>query len=284
MTNHANGRIPLGQLVHLGGDHYLPPGTAARWRWLQRLCWEKYGIWLVITAGWNGYRPFDIQVIYRRDLGIMAALPGFSTHGGIVNGRVVFAIDVANWALLGWARFAALCRLAGFTVDFVKPQELWHIGDFNDGWVIPAGAATIPPVNPQTTRRTIQEDDMRQIQIGATIYSIAPGYIKAETEGAAASITRAVIGQPDPVDANAQPGGVNKPDAICQSYGIPWEKVEMVREGRGYDLDGNLGKGRIWSLQHDILAALRKGGVPGGGGTGATASEVADELSKRLAR
>ena len=150
---YANGRIPLDQLVHLGGDHYLPPGTAARWRWLQKTAWEKYGVWLIITPGWNAYRPFDIQVIYKRDMGRLAAAPGYSTHGGLVNGQVVFAIDVSNWAALGWDRFKALCRLAGFAVDFVVPQERWHIGDFNDGWVVPAGFDSTPTINKTTTRK-----------------------------------------------------------------------------------------------------------------------------------
>lgn len=153
MTNHANGRIPLDQLVHLGGEHYLPPGTAARWKWLQQAAWEKYGIWLVITPGWNAYRPLNIQIVYKAKYGVMAAEAGKSSHGGTYGGQIVFAIDVQNWGALSWARFAALCRLAGFTVDFVKPKELWHIGDFNNGWAVPAGAAEAPQINHETTRR-----------------------------------------------------------------------------------------------------------------------------------
>ncbi|WP_417540742.1 hypothetical protein [Microbacterium maritypicum] len=153
MTSHANGRIPLDQLVHLGGDHYLPPGTAARWKWLQQAAWEKYGIWLVITPGWNAYRPLNIQIVYKAKYGVMAAEAGKSSHGGTYGGQIVFAIDVQNWGALSWARFAALCRLAGFTVDFVKPKELWHIGDFNNGWTVPAGAAEAPQINHETTRR-----------------------------------------------------------------------------------------------------------------------------------
>lgn len=153
MTSHANGRIPLDQLVHLGGDHYLPPGTAARWKWLQQAAWEKYGIWLVITPGWNAYRPLNIQIVYKAKYGVMAAEAGKSSHGGTYGGQIVFAIDVQNWGALSWARFAALCRLAGFTVDFVKPKELWHIGDFNNGWAVPAGAAEAHQINHETTRR-----------------------------------------------------------------------------------------------------------------------------------
>lgn len=156
---YANGRIPLNALVHLGGDHYLPPGTAARWQWLQRLAHEKYGVWLYITAGWNAYRPYAVQEDYKRRYGNMAAQPGKSSHGGTYAGQVVFAIDVGNWGTLGWARFAAVCRLAGFTVNFVSPREEWHIGDFNDAWAIPSGAGTTPTVNPGTTNPVIYEED-----------------------------------------------------------------------------------------------------------------------------
>lgn len=136
---YANGRVPLDGLVHLGGDHYLPAGTAARWRWMQRAAREKYGVELRITPGWNGYRPYDIQVQYRKELGIYAATPGTSSHGGTFQGVEMFAIDVDNWAELGWGRFAALCRLAGLITDFVSPRELWHVGDRNNVWAVPAG-------------------------------------------------------------------------------------------------------------------------------------------------
>lgn len=148
MGGYTNGRFPLSMLVHLGGKVYLPAGTAARWRWLVAQALVKYGVELYITPGWNGYRPFDVQVQYRKDLGIWAATPGYSSHGLIYRGQLVAAIDVANWRdlapgneALAWTRFKALCRLAGFTVDFVSPQELWHIGDFNDVWTPPGFAA-----------------------------------------------------------------------------------------------------------------------------------------------
>lgn len=137
MGGYSNGRYPLSMMVKLGPEQYLPPGTAARWQWLVRTALEKYGILLVISPGWNGYRPYDEQVRAREELGIWAAVPGYSSHGLIYNGQQVAAIDVYNWGELGWARFKALCRLAGFTVDFVSPQELWHIGDFNDIWTVP---------------------------------------------------------------------------------------------------------------------------------------------------
>ncbi|WP_137845362.1 hypothetical protein [Microbacterium sp. 2FI] len=154
MSEFANGRIPESRLVALGSGrdadgtwkHLAPPGTAARWNWLRATGRAKYGVTLRVTPGWNLFRPLDIQFLYRRRLGIMAAQPGFSSHGGVFRGRDCMAIDVQNWGDLApgnsftaWARFVALCRLAGFQVDFVKPRETWHIGDF-DPWKVPAAA------------------------------------------------------------------------------------------------------------------------------------------------
>jgi hypothetical protein len=144
----ANGRLDESTMVNLGSGwdkygqwfHLAPPGTAARWQELVRLAREKYGVTLRVTPGWNIYRPLRIQYAYRRDLGVWAAVPGTSSHGGEYQGRVCCAIDVQNWGDLGWARFSALCRIVGFWTDFVNPQELWHIGD-RDPWTVPQFAA-----------------------------------------------------------------------------------------------------------------------------------------------
>ncbi|MCT2085032.1 hypothetical protein M3D75_02780 [Microbacterium enclense] len=187
MPRYENGRAPLSDLVKLGEQHYLPAGTCARWRELQRLAWEKYGVWLVITPGWNGYRPLDIQIQYRKELGIWAAVPGFSSHGLTYQGRDCAALDVNNWRSLApgneslaWARFVALCRLVGFTVDFVTPREQWHIGDF-DPFTIPAFA--VVTINPGTTAmpgaQSEEDDDMpinfRRESTGVS-YTLTPGY------------------------------------------------------------------------------------------------------------
>lgn len=154
MPRFDNGRIPESKLVALGKGrnddgpwkHLAPPGTAARWNFLVATARSKYGVTLRITPGWNLFRPLDVQVLYRKRLGIMAAVPGFSSHGGVFKGQDCMAIDVQNWGDLApgrpdtaWARFTALCRIAGFRVDFVKPRETWHVGDF-DPWRIPAVA------------------------------------------------------------------------------------------------------------------------------------------------
>lgn len=129
MPRYRNGEVPLSELVHLGGEHYLPRGTATRWRWMVDTCLAKYGVQLRITPGYNAYRPLWVQRDYKRLLGKWAAAPGHSSHGLTYKGRDFAAIDVQNWADVGWGRFAALCRMAGFKTNFVSPQELWHIGD-----------------------------------------------------------------------------------------------------------------------------------------------------------
>jgi hypothetical protein len=161
-----NGRLDESTMVNLGSGwdkygqwfHLAPPGTAARWQELVRLAHEKYGVRLRVTPGWNIYRPLRIQYLYRADLGIWAAVPGTSSHGGEYQGRECCAIDVQNWGDLGWARFVALCRIVGLTVNFVKPQELWHVGDFNP-WTVPQFAAInikpLPIIQPEP-----EEDEM----------------------------------------------------------------------------------------------------------------------------
>ncbi|REC98349.1 hypothetical protein DEU35_1449 [Microbacterium sp. AG157] len=169
MPRYANGKAALSDLVYLGPDFYLPAGTAARWAELRRLGVEKYGVLLVVTPGWNGYRPLSIQYKYREELGIWAAVPGYSSHGLTYQGRDCAAVDVYNWRSLApsneslaWARFVALCRAVGFTVDFVSPREEWHIGDF-DPFSVPAFASIV--INPETTAKPdpLEDEDMATI-------------------------------------------------------------------------------------------------------------------------
>lgn len=191
MPEFANGRIPESRLVALGRGrdrdgvwkHLAPPGTAARWNFLSATARAKYGVALRVTPGWNLFRPFDVQVRYRDRLGIMAAVPGFSSHGGVFNGRDCMAIDVQNWGDLApgnsaaaWARFVALCRVAGFRVDFVKPRETWHVGDF-DPWRVPAAAKfRIKPV-----KVLEQEDDMAIIVVQRENSQLAKGLFDPTT-------------------------------------------------------------------------------------------------------
>ncbi|KSU52903.1 hypothetical protein [Microbacterium enclense] len=242
MPRYANGQAPLSALVKLSDQHYLPEGTAARWRELQRLAWEKYGVWLIISPGWNAYRPLSIQYEYRAELGIWAAVPGYSSHGLNFNGRDCAAIDVYNWASLGWGRFVALCRLVGFTVDFVSPQELWHIGDF-DPWSVPTFAAIT--INPETTKLPEPEeaDDMPinfRSTTGGVSFTMVPGICitRHYNETAAANTNYFNTGKQWPGENARQEdrekaGERQLTDAgilmLLKQYGFAWASRDIAR-------------------------------------------------------
>lgn len=169
---YANGRIPLDLLVHLGGQVYLPPGTAARWRWVVAEGKRRWGVTFYITGpssrgwdGWNGYRPYDIQVKYKNAFGNMAASPGTSSHGGFYRGQEVFAVDVANWNAVTWSRFSGLMAEAGLRTNFVSPEERWHVGDFNNPWVVPSFAGASPAPVPPPVIYYPEEDNMIVINV-----------------------------------------------------------------------------------------------------------------------
>lgn len=167
---YPNGEVPFSVLVHIVDNIWLPPGTAARFAWAFDIAFQKYGIRLRFTpdrdglGGWNGFRPRSAQVLYKKHYGKLAAAVGFSTHGGNVGGREIFAADIDNWAQLGWARFAAVMRLAGLTVDYVTPREEWHVVDLNNPWVVPSftssgGGSALNPGS-STTLIAPEEDEM----------------------------------------------------------------------------------------------------------------------------
>jgi hypothetical protein len=59
------------------------------------------------------------------------------------------AIDVANWGVLGEAKFFSYARKYGFTAGYFngqngRPKEPWHIIDFDPWGAIPSGDPTTP--------------------------------------------------------------------------------------------------------------------------------------------
>ena len=275
--SYANGRYPLSMFIHRGGNIYLSPSLNARWNEAVRLALEKYGVRLYITGdidglgGWNGYRPYDAQVAYKRNYGNKAAAAGLSSHGGRFQGREVFAADVANWAslapgnsALAWARFVAIMRMVGLTVDFVQPREQWHVGDFNNPWTVPVfGAVTI---NPGTTNRPTpseEDTDMLTIQWGSHIFTVGTSYLKHETDPKQASIMGWLFNRNDRMATGSTLVGATNNDvnALQKTCSIPWYAFELVMSGRGFNIDGTRGdgvgeNGRVWSLHHEINAKL----------------------------
>lgn len=142
---YTNGRVPLSLLVHLGGQHYLMPGTYQRWIGFVRDVFAERGVYMQITPGPNGYRWYEAQQEERRKACARgrcndAAEPGDSSHGGPWRGTETCAIDVNNWASIPWATYKRLAEKWGFIVLYFS-WEKWHLVDPNP-WAAPAGAGS----------------------------------------------------------------------------------------------------------------------------------------------
>jgi hypothetical protein len=162
MTKYENGRIPDAALVTLdsGPKHKSSPKGAAMWYALRKNVQDDYGITLHITPGWNGYRPYDVQVTGRKAACAQgncnaAALPGWSSHGGTWwdwrKKRWVdaMAFDIGDWWQLTKDEFYRQARKVGFEPGLITPavagvDEVWHL-IVPDPWgAVPASVASKP--------------------------------------------------------------------------------------------------------------------------------------------
>lgn len=253
---YPNGEVPFNVLVHLGANFWLPPGTAARWAWFVREGIRRYGVTFRITpdrdglGGWNAYRPLSAQILYRKYYGNMAAMPKFSSHGGWYRNQEVFAIDVDNWSAVSWNQFASLANEAGFRVNFVSPEERWHIGDFNNPWAIPAFAAA--PATPTTVP---EDEEMYSVQVNGKIYGLAKQFITHYGTVPQATITRQVTSATDELHTLSLTSFVNLLDGL----GIPRDVldkdgyVKNPQSEAAYKFENN----GTWSREREILAALK---------------------------
>lgn len=158
MARFRNGAVPRHLLIEDSAGNLFFPGTWRRWQALVADVKKRHGVTLRVSprsygAG-NAYRSLEEQWSVRSALGVQAAVPGNSSHGGVwtgqttgagglptwVEGRESGAIDVYNWSAIGWAAFKAAAERAGFITNVVVPQELWHIVDL-DPWGHKNGAA-----------------------------------------------------------------------------------------------------------------------------------------------
>ena len=151
MGGYTNGQFPLSLFTEVPGQEgdnaWLTPATTARWLALKQDVSDTYGVTIWIVPGWNGYRPYENQVI-AKDAAIAegrpldAAEPGTSSHGGIYkqrgshrDGHESLAADVGGYQKLNRADWYAMCRKHGFEPGFFA-WEPWHIIDWNPriGW------------------------------------------------------------------------------------------------------------------------------------------------------
>lgn len=165
MGGYTNGQFPLSLFTEVPGQEgdnaWLTPATTARWLALKQGVYDTYGVTIWIVPGWNGYRPYENQVIAKNAAiaegrPLDAADPGTSSHGGIYkqrgshrDGHQSLAIDVGGYERLNRADWYAMCRKHGFEPGFFN-WEPWHIIDWEPqfGW--------FPKLNQQEAEMYVQ--------------------------------------------------------------------------------------------------------------------------------
>ena len=201
-----NGQVPEHLLVHENGSWFFP-GTYAKFKTLRADVQHRHGVTLYVTppaygAG-NAYRSLGGQQSIRAALGIQASIPGRSSHGGLWTGQTTGAgglptwvsdleagaLDIANWAVIGWDAFKAAAERAGFITNVVVPQELWHIVDL-DPWAASAsgGGGAVETI-------TNEEDEMNSTQEKKLDDALRYAKAAYERAGKAASIAQWLKGR-----------------------------------------------------------------------------------------
>lgn len=265
---YPNGQVPEHLLVREGNSWFFP-GTFAKFKAFRADVQDRHGVTLYVTppaygAG-NAYRSLSGQRSVRAALGIMASVPGRSSHGGLWTGQTTGAgglptwvtdleagaLDIANWSAIGWDAFKAAAERAGFIVDVVVPQELWHIVDL-DPWASSASGGGIE--TPDITTESEEDTDMRLFRINDSKsgrdgrhYAIAPEYIKQ------IKTAEAVKAFEDAFGVTERPISEWTLTRVLGVYGIP----SGVLNGRGYVLDdlsgqGNHVSGGTWSRAQKV--------------------------------
>lgn len=264
MPNYSNGYIPYSLLITFNRgknsvdgdwDHSLSPATKARHEALLRRAFRRTGRWLAISSGWSAYRPYAAQVRAREIHGRGAAEPGKSSHGGLWENKQTLAMDYGNWAWVyegkgGQQAFYDDCRAVGLKPGMISeargyPEEPWHVIDDNPWSAVPIfGDEVIIPaiVNKEG------DIDMRVVKYGTDVFTFGPQYIKHESAWDQAAYTAGRL--------NDDKNFIEVPnqrafDALCESFGVPAARVADVLAGRAYNLEGQVGNGRIWSKAND---------------------------------
>jgi hypothetical protein len=107
---------------------------------------------------------------------MLAATPSTSPHGGSWRGGDTMCIDVQNWAAIPWSDFKAACEEAGFAVDQVTPQELWHITDYHP-WDMPEGEDDMSLTPDTKAWLTEQFDEVKRVAAPYKMYTYGTGLI-----------------------------------------------------------------------------------------------------------
>lgn len=268
MSRYPNGQIPFSALEHIYGDVWLTPATAERFRRFRHDVWVETGVTLYITGasargwdGWNGFRPLSAQTIYKIHLGNWAAQVGKSSHGGTYGSGDMMAFDIANWASVPWEVFDRLARKHGLRVNFVSPEERWHVGDPNP-WTMPAGGGSTAPAIDITN----DGDPMYVIAFNGVQYLISKQFISHLPGGAKAKYAKEIASTDKKVHdfgrGNAASVEFQNFLGMFDAMGVPRDAIgNDGKGGEGYiknPENGKFERGGTWSREREILAALKK--------------------------
>lgn len=258
--------IPLSALERIYGDIWLTPATAERFRRFREDVKAETGVTLYITGasargwdGWNGYRPLASQNTYKAYLGIWAAQPGFSSHGGTFRGEDCMAFDIANWASVPWEVFSHLAAKHGLITNFVSPEERWHVGDKNP-WVMPATAGGGNASNPADNHESNEDDEMFAVIQNGNQYGVSKQFITHYSDKNQAKFGKEIAGG-NVLHNFGNGNGASQEFRNFMSFldgmGIP----RSVISSTGTILNPQSGKyeaNGTWSREREILAALGK--------------------------
>lgn len=188
MPTYSNGRVPRARLIKIASgtdrngywEHQLPASTLRKWNAALDYARRKWSKVMRISTGWNGYRPYEVQVDARSRACASgncnaAARAGWSSHGGTwvsakyTGGRWVdaMAIDVVPQQLT-WAQVDEAMRHAGFLVGAITKaiagmDEPWHYIDLDPWAAVPSADLESKPFTPAPDEEVLdlsEEDDM----------------------------------------------------------------------------------------------------------------------------
>lgn len=225
---------------------------------------------LRLQAGWTAYRPLQWQKTYRAILGLGAADPGKSSHGGTFEGAQTMAGDYAWQSVYrdcgGRDAFFADCRAVGLAPGMIMasrgyPDEDWHVIDPDPWGAVPAFASTTE-FNPYKSE---EDDDMLMLNItGLGIatpkVTLGPGVFGHFLPG-------------DPVEtvknvARIQDDWQDITAADLPSFLRLWGcdlRIWDVRDGQFVVLDpftGEVGAGKTWTASGAVRAAINGIKIP----------------------
>ncbi|MDF2578424.1 MAG: hypothetical protein K0S49_3 [Microbacterium sp.] len=287
---YANGQVPYSVVSVVLASGYdsngywefrCTPAFAARWRFAKRRAEELYGRTIYIRSGWNIYRPLFSQHIARDNaceqgncLG--AAWPGTSSHGGEWQGRPCLAVDVDPNGLT-WDQVDVAMEAAGFSARLITAAmsgfpggERWHYIDFNAFGAVPAfaGATPFPVVEEEPTPKEKDMILLKGIDSGSgttTILVVAGPGVWDRYAPSFEGVLEEQFGRAIELSKTS----MLEKEALYKNAGVTAAKIDVA-------LKDNF----------DALIAAVKGIPAGGGGSGASAADIAtaviDQAAARL--